>query len=113
MTITRAGEVWLTQVEFADGSGSKPRPVLILFSHDQDSVLAVVTSAAPRSPRDLIIGDWQVAGLKRPSTIRLDKLVTTSHPRLWARLGRLTEADWKKVVHLWNQEMRLDVSYTP
>lgn len=107
MTTTRAGEVWLAQVEFADGTQSKPRPVLVLFTEHQDSVLAVVTSAAPRTPQDVALIDWQGAGLRLPSTARLDKLVTMSHPRLWAKLGNLTEQDWQRVTDVWNREMRL------
>ena len=90
-TTTRAGELWLAEVEFANGGGSQPRPMLALFSDPNDSVLAVVTSAAPRTPHDLVIHDWQAAGLRRTSTIRLDKLTTMSHGRLWAKLGRLTD----------------------
>ncbi len=107
MTTTRAGELWLTEVEFADGSGVKPRPMLVLFTDNNDSVLAVVTSAAPRSSLDVEVRDWQAAGLRRPSTVRLDKLVTMSHTRLWARLGALQSNDWNQVVETWNLKMRL------
>ena len=108
MTTTRAGEVWLTEVEFADASGSKPRPGLVLFSHGQDSVLAVITSAARRTDHDLSIGYWKAAGLRLPSIVRLDKLTTMSHNRLLAKLGHLSDADWHRVVNLWNDKMKLD-----
>ena len=104
---TRAGELWLAEVEFADGTGAKPRPMLVLFSDPYDSVLAVVTSATPRTACDLPIREWEAAGLRRASTVRLDKLATLSHRRLWARLGHLSTADWQRVVDLWNEQMRL------
>jgi mRNA interferase MazF len=107
MTTTRAGEVWLAEVEFTDGRGSKPRPMLVLFSDPRDSILAVVTSAAPRTPRDLFLSDWRTAGLRAPSTVRLDKLVTMSHQRLWGRLGQVTPADWAGIVRVWNEHFRL------
>lgn len=108
MTTTRAGEVWLAEVEFVDATGSKPRPVLVLFSHGQDSVLAVITSTARRTDLDISIRNWKAAGLRRPSIARLDKLITMSHNRLWARLGHLGDADWRRVVNLWNDRMKLD-----
>jgi hypothetical protein len=81
--------------------------VLVLFTEHQDSVLAVVTSAVPRTPRDVALIDWQAAGLRSPSTARLDKLVTMSHQRLWAKLGSLTAQDWQRVADSWNREMKL------
>ena len=107
MTTTRAGEVWLAEVEFADGTRSKPRPMLVLFCERQDSVLAVITSATPRTNRDVTLADWQAAGLRVPSTVRLDKLVTMSHERLWAKLGIVSTGDWRRVAEAWNSQMHL------
>jgi hypothetical protein len=39
-----AGEIWLADILFTDGSASKIRPVLVFWV---DAVVAVVTSAAP------------------------------------------------------------------
>jgi mRNA-degrading endonuclease toxin of MazEF toxin-antitoxin module len=107
MTTTRAGEIWLAEVEFPDGRGSKPRPMLVLFADAHDSILVVITSAPARSERDLVIRDWSASGLRLPSTARLDRLLTISHRRLWAKLGRLAQDDWRRIVEVWNERMRL------
>jgi len=67
----QAGELWLANIPFTDGSASKVRPVLVLWLDAADVVVAVVTSAAPRSPTDVSLADWQAAGLRVPSTVRL------------------------------------------
>ena len=56
MTI-RPGEFWVADLPFTDGSGSKKRPVLVLWLDGADVVAAVVTSAAPRSPTDVPLAD--------------------------------------------------------
>jgi hypothetical protein len=81
--------------------------MLVLFHEAQDSVLAVVTSAPARTPRDVFLHQWSAGGLRCPSTVRLNRLVTMSHRRLWAKLGRLDGEDWKRVVEAWNTHMRL------
>jgi mRNA interferase MazF len=65
------GEIWLVEIPFTDGSASKIRPVLILWLDSADVVVAAVTSASPRSPTDVILADWQPAGLRVASTVRL------------------------------------------
>jgi hypothetical protein len=110
MTVTHAGEIWPAEVKFPDGRGSKPRPMLVVFANSHDSVLAVVTSAPARSDRDVALQDWAAGGLRLPSTVRLDRLVTMSHRRLWARLGCIAKADWGHIVEVWNERMRLSVT---
>ena len=49
----QAGDFWLADIPFTDGSASNVRPVLVLWLDGQDAVVAAVTSAAPRSPSDV------------------------------------------------------------
>lgn len=44
MTI-QAGDFWVADIPFTDGSGSKKRPVLVLWPDGNDAVVAAVTSA--------------------------------------------------------------------
>ena len=44
--IIRPGEFWVADIRFTDGSGSKKRPVLVLWLDGADTVVAAVTSAA-------------------------------------------------------------------
>jgi len=46
---------------------SKKRPVLILWCDGDDVIVAVVTSAQPRSNTDIVLEKWRESGLKVPS----------------------------------------------
>jgi mRNA-degrading endonuclease toxin of MazEF toxin-antitoxin module len=63
----------------------------------------IVTS----EPQSVAPADWQSAGLDRPSTIRVARLVTIEKSVLRVRIGRLSEADREAVRTLWNQKFRL------
>lgn len=45
MTIVRAGELWVAEIFFTDGSASKKRPVLILWV-DGDDVIRLLAKAS-------------------------------------------------------------------
>ena len=92
MTI-QAGEMWLADIPFTDGSASKIRPVLVLWLDGLDAVVAAVTSAAPRSPTDVILGDWSAAGLRVASTVRLARLDCLEQSLLFRWLGAITPTD--------------------
>lgn len=51
------GDFWVAQIPFTDGSGTKRRPVLVLWLDGQDAVVAAVTSAAPRTSTDVPLAD--------------------------------------------------------
>jgi mRNA interferase MazF len=68
------GEIWLADIPFTDGSASKIRPVLVLWLDAGDAVVAAVTSAATRSPSDVLLQNWQAEGLRVASTVRLSRL---------------------------------------
>ena len=74
MMIIRAGEFWVADIPFTDRSGSKKRPVLVLWLDGMDAVVAVVTSASPRSKTDVALSEWQKEGLRQPSVVRLSRL---------------------------------------
>ena len=73
MTI-RPGEYWVADITFANASGSKKRPILILWLDGTDVVAAAVASANPRSTMDVGLADWKTSGLRRASTVRLSRL---------------------------------------
>ena len=64
---------------------------------DADLLAAPVTSQAARSPRDVPVVDWQLAGLRLPSIVRLEKLATVEKSTVVKKLGHLAPGDWEKV----------------
>ena len=67
------GEVLLAWLVFSDGQGAKRRPVLVVHDFgDDDLLVAPITSQAARVCADVGLSDWQGAGLKLPSVVRLE-----------------------------------------
>ena len=94
----QAGEVVLLSFPFADASGARRRPALVLVdTGDEDVVVARVTSQPLRSIFDVEIIDWQRAGLLLPSVVRLAKVATLEKRLVERRLGRLATDDWVRV----------------
>jgi len=91
------GDVVLVPFPFADLTGRKVRPAVIVSADPQNSelILAFITSVlGNRSPRgaevELLQSDpeFSLTGLKADSLIRLDKLVTLSASVISRRLGK-------------------------
>ena len=101
MTI-KAGDIWLADIPFTNGRASKKRPVLVLWLDGLDAVVAVVTSAAPRSATDVAIADWQAAKLKVASTVRLSRLDCLEQSLLLRHIGILSAADSQQVRSVWD-----------
>jgi mRNA interferase MazF len=83
----KAGEFWVADIPFTDASATKRRPVLVLWLDASDTVVAAVTTANPRTATDVALGDWQAAGLRLPSTVRLSRLDCLEQSLLIRRLG--------------------------
>jgi mRNA interferase MazF len=60
MTI-QAGEFWIADIPFTNGLSSKKRPVLILWLDGKDAIVAVVTSAPPRTQTDVLVIEKDMA----------------------------------------------------
>jgi mRNA interferase MazF len=105
MTI-QPGEFWLADIPFTSGSGSKKRPVLVLWLDGLDAVVAAVTSAAPRSPTDVSLTDWRNAGLRVPSTVRLSRLDCLEQTLLIHKLGSISAADASQVKAVWAAQVK-------
>ena len=103
----QAGEIWLAEISFTSGAGSKIRPVLVLWTEAADAVVAAVTSASPRTKTDVALQDWAAAGLRVASTVRLSRLDCLEQILLRRRLGVLAETDASRVQHVWANEIRL------
>ena len=68
------GEVFLCQFPFTSGVATKIRPALVLFDLTADVMICRITSVLRAGPLDVTLGDWQAAGLLKPSIARLDRV---------------------------------------
>lgn len=100
------GEFWVADIPFTSGSGSKKRPVLVLWLDGRDAVVTAVTSAAPRSPTDVALTEWRLAGLRVPSTVRLSRLDCLEQVLLIHKLGSISAADGPQVKAVWSAHVK-------
>jgi mRNA interferase MazF len=92
------GEVLLAWLVFSDGQGAKRRPVLVVHDFGDDDLLVVpITSQHASVVTDLILLDWKSAGLKLPSTVRVEKLATIEKSCVARKLGVLPSAELVRV----------------
>ena len=101
------GDVYVCVFPFTSGQGAKARPVLVLMDLGPDCLICRITSVPHRGFLDLALTHWREAGLEKPSTIRLSRLVTVEKPILRLRIGRLSSDDLDRVKTLWNEKFRL------
>jgi mRNA interferase MazF len=101
------GETWVCRFPFTSGRGAKARPVLVIRDLDADCLVCRITSMPHYGFLDYAASESQAAGLDRPSTIRLSRLVTIEKSLLRARIGRLSDNDRDAVRLLWNEKFRL------
>lgn len=94
------GEIYLGPFLYSDGLGSKRRPLCVVsvptYNAGPDVMVAMVTSGARvTSPRlgDVVLSDWQQAGLLRPSVVRAGRLQVIERRLLSAQRGTLSAGD--------------------
>ena len=90
-------EVWHARFDFSEGRGYKYRPVIVLATKPDGSLVAMVTSAANKLSleHDYPIRGWEAAGLDKPSIARLDRIAEIPSGYLGSagRIGRLADDD--------------------
>jgi mRNA interferase MazF len=101
-----SSDVVLVPFPFRDRTGDKARPAVVLssssYNANGDLVVAAITSHAARFSTDYELVNWQAAGLKLPSTVRM-LLATIAEQRVLFHVGRLTPNDWREVQLRLNQ----------
>jgi len=94
-----AGDVVLLEFPFTDTAGSKRRPALVLLdTGDDDILVARITGQLSATQQDVVLDEWQQAGLLLPSVVRLHKVATLQRKLVDKKMGRLTPGDWSRVV---------------
>ncbi|MFM2064559.1 MAG: hypothetical protein RLZZ507_4230 [Cyanobacteriota bacterium] len=105
MTI-QAGEFWVAEIPFTSGTSSKKRPVLVLWLDGDDVIVAVVTSAPPRTQTDVLLAHWSDSGLLVPSTIRLSRLDCLEKFLLLKKIGQISESDAENLKQVWEDYVK-------
>lgn len=102
-TIYEAGTVVTVMMRFADQTGAKPRPAVIISSVSYhrsraDTVITAVTGQVAGRNRtgDCVISDWQPAGLVTPSKTK-GVGATIVRSAINREIGRLSRSDYERV----------------
>jgi mRNA interferase MazF len=101
MTTYEPGDVVLVPFLFTDQSGTKQRPAVVISraSYNRahpDIILAPITTRATPIQDEVVLRDWQEAGLLRPSVVK--PLLSSFDARLVRRhLGALSLDDLASV----------------
>jgi mRNA interferase MazF len=97
--LTMKRSIFLVEFPYDDLSDSKIRPAYALtdpIGEYRHIVLALITSRIPAQPltTDLILDathpDFAISGLKKPSTLRLNHLLTLRYSMIQYQLGELS-----------------------
>lgn len=99
------GDLLLAPFPFSDLRGMKRRPVCVVsspaYNAGPDVVVAMVTSRPARLTRlgvgDVVIEDWELAGLRLASVVRAGRLLVIEQQLIDTRLGELSPSDLQQV----------------
>lgn len=99
MPVLETGDILLFSFfPFSSTLGGKNRPaLLILDTGDNDVLVARVTGQIYNTNYDVQLSDWENAGLKLPSVVRLHKLATLEKKLINKQLGKLSDRDLKTI----------------
>ena len=105
----RRGDIILADLPFADRSGSKVRPALVVQSDKNNSrlddvILAVITRTTVRAtiePTQLLVDigtpQGQASGLLHTSAVKCEHLVTLHHSFIQRVVGHLPDAPMRQI----------------
>lgn len=93
MTPIEPGDVWLVPFPFTDQTAAKQRPAVVLSSRDYnqahpDIILAPITGQFSGQPDEIVLAEWERAGLAMPSAVK-PLLASFEGSLLRRKLGRL------------------------
>jgi mRNA interferase MazF len=104
MTSYQPGDLLLIAFPYTGGAQTKDRPALVLLdTGDADLLVARITSQLYQTTHDVLLSDWQGAGLRAPSVVRLHKLATLEKALVRTRLGSLLPQDRQAVALVMRQ----------
>lgn len=107
----KPGDVATAFFAFADQSGAKRRPVLVVSSDEYNTItgnviIAAISSKPPKNRFEYPIKSWDRSGLKMPSKIRAGTLQTSTRLIL-QKIGSLPQEEIFTVKHLLEEVLNL------
>jgi hypothetical protein len=94
----KPGRVVRAEVPYADGTGRKMRPAVVVAVHGRTVELIAITSKRVRSAGDVVVADLEVAGLHKDSVARTGRLIIVDRVAVVAELGFLSDRDMSTVL---------------
>ncbi|WOK05666.1 type II toxin-antitoxin system PemK/MazF family toxin [Imperialibacter roseus] len=95
------GDVVLLKFPFTDNSASKRRPPLVISDfEDGDIIVCRITSRLYQIAFDIVLTNWEKAGLKLPSIVRIHKIATLTKNMVELKMGEIHRTDKDKAREL-------------
>jgi len=92
------GNIVLLNFPYTDSKTFKKRPALLIKdSEDGDIIVCRITSKIYNTKYDVLITDWENAGLMLPTVIRVHKIASLEKSMIHIILGHINTADKNKV----------------
>lgn len=112
MTTYKPGDILLVPFPFTDQTTAKQRPAVVLSSasYNQshpDLILAPITSKTARTTDEVLLSEWQSAGLLKASAVK-PILASFETSLVRRRLGALSQSDLQSVRELFRRILVLD-----
>ena len=112
MTTYKPGDILLVPFPFTDQTTTKQRPAVVLSSasYNQshpDLILAPITSKIVRTTDEVLVSDWQLAGLLKASAVK-PILASFETSLVRRQLGALSQSDLQAVRELFRRILVLD-----
>ncbi len=100
MQAYKFGDILILNFPFAEGVGSKRRPVMVVKdTADGDLLVSKITSKIYSSLFDHTIIEWKTANLLSQFVIRIHKIQTVGVNLILGKIGSLHPADRKAIRH--------------
>ena len=100
MTTCNRGDIVIVLYPFSDGSGTKPRPAVVVSADKlntslRDVIVAMITTQLSGSPSfcEFDLADWSALGLRNPSRVRLNRLASIEARNIKSCISQLGAAD--------------------
>ena len=86
-------DIYLANVKYEDIEEFKVRPVLILQSGEAVAIECLKMTSQPPRAGEYVLCEWQKAGLRKQTVVRVGKRLRLNSSEIIKRMGRLDLTD--------------------